>query len=455
MSKVWKALEQTYFQGEVVYNYGGLVPQFLGGGQPTPTPTPSITPTITPTPSSTPVATPSPTATATPTQTPTITPTKTSTPTPTPTPVVYDEYFGSGSTEGNACAAAETLQLYSNQPFFTFGQDLYFDFGLTNPVPSGVYLSAGDVVYFYDTSCGGLCNAVSCPAPSPTPSPTPSSTPAATPTPTPTSTPTTFTAEYLAILSRASALGYAAPVYSQQVLQNQLIVDLKAAGYWAKLGNMYMFKVDLTAGGSPQFTFLNWITPANPACSIQINAGGFTPPVHTPQGWRFTNENRMVLGSNVGAGTNPINTTSIRNSEGTYVAAFVANSTSGTNVMWSSDNNSWNTAKYNTTAAHTIFRGIGLTDSFDFTGLGFKGATIDGVVTSDTSIYFQNDGIQTLKTKTAVDSGVAGNNLYLNFNGGNATSSFSWTSGFWFSGAGLSSADMPGFQTIITNYMNA
>lgn len=449
----YKSLQTTFLNGDELFNFGGFVPPGLFPETqpitPSPTPTPSTTPaSVSPTPTTTPTITP------TNTSTPTLTPTKTPTPTPSPSSVVYDEYFGSGSTATLACAAAETLQLYSNEPFFSFGQFLYLDSNLTIAVPGATYLSAGDVVYYYDIFLG-LQNAVACPVPSPTPSPTPSSTPAATPTPTPTSTPTIFTAEYNAILSRASALGYTAPSYSQQVLQNQLIVDLKAAGYWTKLGNLYMFKVDLTGGGSSAFTLLNWITPSNPTCALLLHTGGVNPPVHTTEGWRFTNENYMRMGSNVGSGTNPITTTSVRNSEGTYVADFVANSSSGTNAMWSTDNNSWNTALYNTSASHRIYRGIGLTDSYDFTGLGFKGATIDGVITSDTTIFFQNDGIQTSKTKTATDSGVAGGNMYLNFNGNNATSSFSWTSGFWFSGAGLSSGDMPGFQSIITNYMNA
>lgn len=383
--------------------------------------------------------------------------------TPSPSPVVYDEYFGSGSTISNACAAAETLQLYSVLPFFSVGQFLYTDPTLTTPL-YGMYLSAGDVVYEYDVFMG-LQNAVACPAPSPTPSPTPSITPSITPTitpsntptitPTPSSTPVTFTAEYNAILARAATLGYAAPSYAQKVLQNQLIVDLKAAGYWSKLGNMYIFKVDLTGGGSSAFTLLNWISPSLTTCSLLIHAGGVVPPVHTPQGWKFTNENYMRIGTNVAGGTNPITTTSIRNSEGTYVADFVANSSSGTNFMWSTDNNSWNRAFYNNVNNHQIFRGVNLTDSYDFTGLGFKSATIDGVITSDTNIYFQNDGIQTLKTKTGGDVGVAGGQLFLNSNGGLSTQSFSWTSGMWFSGAGLSAADIPGFQSIITNYMNA
>lgn len=65
-------LEEQYFQGEKIYNYGGFIPQILvqAPPSPSPSPTPSITPTITPT--------------NTPTLTPTITPTNTQTNTPTP-----------------------------------------------------------------------------------------------------------------------------------------------------------------------------------------------------------------------------------------------------------------------------------------------------------------------------------------------------------------------------------
>jgi hypothetical protein len=76
----FKSLEEKYFQGEYVYEYGGFVPQrlFIPAPPPSPSPTPSLTPSNTPTPS----------ITATPTITPTttITPTITATPTLTPTP---------------------------------------------------------------------------------------------------------------------------------------------------------------------------------------------------------------------------------------------------------------------------------------------------------------------------------------------------------------------------------
>ena len=189
MAEIQKSLQRTLFQGQYVFNYGGLVPEFLGGATP---PTPSPTPTNTPTPSPTsagvsPTPTTTPTITPTNTTTPTLTPTKTPTPTPSPSPVVYDEYFGSGLTISNACAAAETTQLYSTQPFFSVGQFLYEDPALTIPL-GAMYLSAGDVVYLYSVFTG-LGNAASCPAPSPSPTPTPSITPTNTPTNTPSSTP--------------------------------------------------------------------------------------------------------------------------------------------------------------------------------------------------------------------------------------------------------------------------
>jgi hypothetical protein len=96
----FRKLNETYFNGEKIFNFGGLVPEVFVPTPlpPSPTPTPSITPTNTPTPTNTGTATPTPTTTptntqtqtptntGTPTQTPTNTQTPTQTKTPTPTP---------------------------------------------------------------------------------------------------------------------------------------------------------------------------------------------------------------------------------------------------------------------------------------------------------------------------------------------------------------------------------
>jgi uncharacterized delta-60 repeat protein len=68
---LYKSLDDTYFQGGKVYQYGAFVPKILFQ-QPTPTPTPSPSPsnTPTPTPSFTPTASPIPSPTPTPSPTP-------------------------------------------------------------------------------------------------------------------------------------------------------------------------------------------------------------------------------------------------------------------------------------------------------------------------------------------------------------------------------------------------
>jgi uncharacterized delta-60 repeat protein len=93
-----KSLEETYFQGGKVYQYGAFVPKILfQQAPPTPTPTASLTPTPTPTPTST--STPTPTPTLTSTQTPTPSATQTPTPTPTSTSVssLPDAYVVGGT----------------------------------------------------------------------------------------------------------------------------------------------------------------------------------------------------------------------------------------------------------------------------------------------------------------------------------------------------------------------
>lgn len=63
-----------------------------------------------------------------------------------------------------------------------------------------------------------------------------------------------FTSEYQAILNTATLSGYTLPSASQQILQNQLIVDLKSAGYWNRFDTFTMFATD----GDEDFALLDW-----------------------------------------------------------------------------------------------------------------------------------------------------------------------------------------------------
>jgi hypothetical protein len=81
----FRKLQERFINGDLTFQFGGLVPELFVPSpiQPTPSPTPSPTATITPTPSITPTTTP----TITPTTTPTITQTSSPTPTPTSSPI--------------------------------------------------------------------------------------------------------------------------------------------------------------------------------------------------------------------------------------------------------------------------------------------------------------------------------------------------------------------------------
>jgi hypothetical protein len=53
-----------------------------------------------------------------------------------------------------------------------------------------------------------------------------------------------FDADYQAVLNYATTQGYTLPSAGQQTLQNQLVVDLKAGGIWAKLDTFGVFATD-------------------------------------------------------------------------------------------------------------------------------------------------------------------------------------------------------------------
>ena len=63
-----------------------------------------------------------------------------------------------------------------------------------------------------------------------------------------------FDADYQAVLNYAIAQGYTLPSSSQQILQNQLLVDLKSAGIWDKLDTFANFATD----GSSDFALIDW-----------------------------------------------------------------------------------------------------------------------------------------------------------------------------------------------------
>ena len=64
-----------------------------------------------------------------------------------------------------------------------------------------------------------------------------------------------FDADYQAVLDYATTQGYTLPSSGQQILQNQLVVDLKDAGVWSELDTFGVFATD----GDSDFALIDWI----------------------------------------------------------------------------------------------------------------------------------------------------------------------------------------------------
>jgi hypothetical protein len=63
-----------------------------------------------------------------------------------------------------------------------------------------------------------------------------------------------FDTDYQAVLNYATSQSYTLPSASQQVKQNQLVLDLKAGGIWSKLDTFGVFATD----GSSDFALIDW-----------------------------------------------------------------------------------------------------------------------------------------------------------------------------------------------------
>jgi hypothetical protein len=111
-----------------------------------------------------------------------------------------------------------------------------------------------------------------------------------------------FEPEYIAILNRATALGYTKPTADQQILQNLHLKNLKIIDVWDKLDYYFV----AANNGGAQFACINWKNPSadvallvsSPAFTTNVgfNSTGAGSYIDTQfnaftQGVNFTNNN--------------------------------------------------------------------------------------------------------------------------------------------------------------------
>jgi hypothetical protein len=137
-----------------------------------------------------------------------------------------------------------------------------------------------------------------------------------------------FDADYQAILDYATTQGYTLPSESQQLLQNQLVVDLKDGGIWSKLDTFGVFAND----GNSDFALIDWIRLSQ---YTAVNSPTFT----TNEGFKG-NGTSSYIDINYNALTNGVNFTQNNASFGFY--QYMSRTTIGT-----SENN-FGTGNFNT-----------------------------------------------------------------------------------------------------------
>jgi len=258
-----------------------------------------------------------------------------------------------------------------------------------------------------------------------------------------------FDADYQAVLNRATALSYGLPSASVQTKQNQLVINLKAAGVWAKLDVFYMYAND-SAGTA--FSMLNWKTPTLYESSL---VGSLTFGKYG-----FTGAASSLINTNFNPFSNGVNFTSSNASAGIW--KFLNNNTSSKWMFGNSGafNNtpgdSGSNGAVRIMTGNTTVGGTPTSVNNQATGLLISNKlnnTGTSSVIGSNNMMFYSGGLAQVRDTTNQNL-VTGN--YTVFSYAPAATSVAYLGGIssFFAGASLS-AEAAAFDTAMTTYINS
>ncbi len=141
-----------------------------------------------------------------------------------------------------------------------------------------------------------------------------------------------FDPDYQAILDRATFLGYSLPSSTDQVVQNQFVLDLKANNIWIDLDVLYVF----ANGAASLFSTLNWKNPSLYQCTL-FNSPTFV----AKQGWDLA-PTTSYISTNFNPATNGVRYTLNDACRFAYISRQVVS-----NLSYSLDGNSDGTISNN------------------------------------------------------------------------------------------------------------
>ena len=192
-----------------------------------------------------------------------------------------------------------------------------------------------------------------------------------------------YDADYQAILDYATTNNYTLPSDEQKLLQNQLLIDLKAAGVWDKLDTFANFATD----GSAQFALIDWKR------LVQYNAS--TGPIFTPDKGFAGNGTSSFVNANFNPSTSVTNYTLNNASFYIYLetqlaGGALAGSQGGDNRMTTGSSGTNNRINGGALDASFTFNGVGMKSIHRTSSLNvtlFNGTTSDTrIATANTSL---------------------------------------------------------------------
>ena len=247
-----------------------------------------------------------------------------------------------------------------------------------------------------------------------------------------------FTDEYKAVLNYATTLGYTLPSAPQQILQNQLIVDLKSAGVWNKLDSFRVYATD----GSSSYALIDW---KRLVLCTAVNSPTFTTNV----GYKG-NGTSAYINSNFTPSTDGVNYTS--NSASIFV--YIGSLRTAGQIQAYQGNTGVNQSLISAGSpafGENYINGVDPVINVT-TGIGFQ--LVNRLNSNTLSVYF--NGILQNTNSSSIATGLSNMSLWEFGANDGAT-------GFLFSdvgnaiigyGANLTS-EQSDFNTAVNNYMNA
>jgi hypothetical protein len=249
-----------------------------------------------------------------------------------------------------------------------------------------------------------------------------------------------FDADYQAVLDYATTQGYTLPSSGQQILQNQLVLDLKDGGIWSKLDSFRVYATD----GDSDFALIDWIRLTD--CTA-VNSPTFTTNV----GYRG-NGTSSYINSNFTPSTDAVNyslnsasifayISSVRTSG--QIQAYQGQIAGVSYLLIAAGTSNIGETYVNSTTAVT--NGI--------TGIGFQ--LVNRLNATTLNVYYQGILRNTNSAATAAVSLPTQTTWDFGANNGGAGALFSDVGNAIIGYGANLNAEQSDFNTAVNNYMNA